>query len=49
MTNEIRRLLKKVKEVEQEYGYLCDWVLLMKMEEYTGREFQLVLRPNVVS
>lgn len=23
--------------------------LLMKMEEYTGREFQLVLRPNVVS
>lgn len=26
MTNEIRRLLKKVKEVEQEYGYLCDWV-----------------------
>lgn len=26
MTNEIKRLLEKVRSVEEQYGYLCEWV-----------------------
>lgn len=26
MTDEIKKLLEKIKAVEQEYGYLCEWV-----------------------
>lgn len=26
MTEEIRQLLKKIKQVEEEYGYFCEWV-----------------------